>query len=182
MGRLWTVFALSLWLLPCILSFLIRFTSRSHLWSGKQRIADAAADYDEEDLLTYRRIASNYLSSKYDEYFNKLPASSISSADGREAMKALLKSVLPPLTNSELSRELEVASEALQSSPQSNGKDQFVRTMLSNRYWEEAGPRVVKELIYLDCLHSFHHRKLRHLRDDDYDVLKDSLAWEGRVT
>ena len=51
--------------------------------------------------------------------------------------------------------------------------DEFVNNMISNSYWREAGPLVVKELIFLDCLYHYYRDKQQLLNDDDYEELKE---------
>ena len=55
----------------------------------------------------------------------------------------------------------------------------FLRAVLGNSYWREAGPLVVKELMFLDCLNSNYFKKMKLLDDDTYDLLKESLQWDG---
>jgi hypothetical protein len=57
--------------------------------------------------------------------------------------------------------------------------DQFLEAVLDNSYWEEAGPLVVKELIFLDCIRDYYTEKRVILDDDDYNELKEMLTWEG---
>ena len=57
--------------------------------------------------------------------------------------------------------------------------DDFLQAAIKNSYWKKAGNLVVKELIFLDCLYSYYQEKRSMLSDDDYNVLKDSLTWEG---
>ena len=50
--------------------------------------------------------------------------------------------------------------------------------MTENSYWKRAGPLVVKELIFLDCIHSYYYDKQSFLEDEDYNELKEMLTWE----
>jgi hypothetical protein len=43
------------------------------------------------------------------------------------------------------------------------------------------GVFVVKELILLDCIHTYYYNKRSLLSDEEYNELKDSLSWEGSV-
>lgn len=56
---------------------------------------------------------------------------------------------------------------------------EFIRAVLGNSYWREAGPLVVKELMFLDCLDSNYFKKVQLIDDERYDMLKESLQWEG---
>jgi len=95
----------------------------------------------------------------------------------RDEVRLLLTEVLPPLSTTELNREVEETmayfSDKLVEEPL------FIEAIMKNSYWKEAGPLVVKELIYLDCLNSYYYQKLKILDDDDYNDLKDQLTWEG---
>ena len=57
----------------------------------------------------------------------------------------------------------------------------FLKNVINNSYWLAAGPLVVKELIFLDCLHNYYFEKRSLLEDNDYNSLKDQLTWEGSV-
>ena len=59
--------------------------------------------------------------------------------------------------------------------------DTFLKSVINNSYWLRAGSIVVKELIFLDCLHSYYFEKLSLLEDDEYNDLKEQLTWEGSV-
>jgi hypothetical protein len=78
----------------------------------------------------------------------------------------------------ELDREIEATMARF-------GKDEvieeqtFLNAFIDNSYWKEAGPLVVKELIYLDCLQSHYFSREDLLNDADFDELKQMLIWEG---
>jgi len=46
---------------------------------------------------------------------------------------------------------------------------------------DQQGVFVVKELILLDCIHTYYYKKRSLLSDEEYNELKDSLSWEGSV-
>lgn len=86
-------------------------------------------------------------------------------------------SVLPPVTPSELNKEVESTMAKMTGNDISQAD--FLAAFIENSYWKEAGALVVKELIYLDCLQSFYFKKEKLLDDEDFDSLKDMLTWEG---
>jgi hypothetical protein len=63
--------------------------------------------------------------------------------------------------------------------PNSINVDQFIECASKNIFWKNAGDFVVKELIFLDCLHTYYFEERSMLNDEDYSTLKDDLTWEG---
>jgi len=126
---------------------------------------------DEEDM---KNIAARYLLAKYkgcDEVGCRLECT-------RDEARDVLKSVLPPVTNDELEEEVQITMKEF-------GMDdvidetKFIEAILGNTYWRDAGELVVKELMFLDCLHANYYDGFPLLNDDDYDELKENLTWEG---
>jgi len=95
----------------------------------------------------------------------------------RSEVESLLKQILPPVSKEELVREIDLVMGKLIGSGIT--ETEFTKAALQNSYWANAGPLVVKELIFLDCLDSFYTDGKKMLSDEDYDELKDSLTWEG---
>mmetsp|Transcript_10654 Transcript_10654/g.17369 ORF Transcript_10654/g.17369 Transcript_10654/m.17369 type:complete len:257 (-) Transcript_10654:246-1016(-) len=130
---------------------------------------------DEEDLESFKKIASNYLQYKFLDCLGD----DCKFVRTRDEVETLMKSVLPPVNSGELAREVENVMSKL-----GNGDidaDDYVAAVMENSYWQEAGAFVVKELIFLDCLHSYYYREKGILQDEDYNELKDQLTWEGSV-
>jgi hypothetical protein len=98
--------------------------------------------------------------------------------DTKEA-EELLKVVLPPVTKEELAIEVKRIMKSV--GAEEDGlidADKFLGAVLDNPYWAKAGPLVVKELIFLDCLFDYYHLKRNPstLNDEDYSELKDMLT------
>ncbi len=125
---------------------------------------------DDEDNEIFKRIASSYLEAKLQELQPAVDTLS------KEDVKTLLKQVLPPISVTELERETvsiykNVATKV--------SKERLVTALMDNNYWIQAGPLVVQELIYLDCLYHFYYKQRSYLSDADYNALKEMLAWQG---
>ncbi len=91
----------------------------------------------------------------------------------------MLKELLPPISTIELNNEVERTMASFKSD--NVEESEFVNILMGNSYWAEAGELVVKELIFLDCLQSYYGTKRSLLSDEDYNNLKDQLAWDGSV-
>lgn len=147
---------------------------------------------DDEEMIP---IAEAYIHAKY-----KCVASSHGhSVATKDDVREVLHSILPPVTPEELEREeLSILQELLKrngpetlktgsESPWSDDfvapilvdEDNFVKSIMQNSYWREAGDIVVKELIYFDCLHSYYKTGKPLLSDEHYDALHENLTWEG---
>lgn len=130
---------------------------------------------DEEELVSFRSIASSYLKSKFLDCYGD----DCTYIRNRDDVKQLLRSVLPPLSSTELDDEVD---KLLKNLPSSDiDADEFLREVINNSFWRESGVFVVKELILLDCIHTYYYKKRSLLSDDEYNELKDSLSWEGSV-
>lgn len=142
---------------------------------------------DEEECLDFLQISKNYLVNKFqacvddDCKFLRSP---------KEACQ-LLREVLPPLTQIEMEKEIQRvfteisqrtgSSIAPNSETENVAVEDFVNSVNNNPYWIKAGPRVVQELIYLDCVYHNYYKKQQLLDNDDYDQLKSTLTWEGSI-
>lgn len=139
---------------------------------------------DEEDKAAFSSLAENYLAAKFHDCVQD---ECIFLREEGE-VKTLLRSILPPVTSDELEREVDRIlalfggrRAAAGSPPTEISISEFVQAVMANPYWSSAGPLVVKELIYLDCLYNFYHRKKQLLSNDDYNELKEQLTWEGSI-
>lgn len=140
------------------------------------RLCANSDDDDDDDGIMLQRIASNYLSNK----FRDCRGDDCRTFVDKDEAKFLLKMILPPVTKNELDREvIEVFNSINKESNGDIGIDQFIDAAIKNSYWEQAGPLVVKELIFLDCLANYYIDKRSMLDDNDYNDLKESLSWEG---
>ena len=134
-------------------------------------------DLDDEE--SFRKIAEVYLTNKFESCDR--PAG-CRFACNRDEAKSILKEILPPVTLKELETEVDNVMDSMKNKESKDIQEiDFVRAVLSNSYWSDAGPLVVKELIFLDCLNSNYYKKVKLLEDDVYDELKESLTWEGSV-
>lgn len=126
---------------------------------------------DDEEMIP---VAEHYLESKYQ--------AAGGSCTKKEAIE-ILKSVLPPVSASELEDEVKVTLSSIMSDPDDDSETipeaSFVEAVMKNSFWEDAGDLVVKELMYFDSLHSFYQTGESLLDDEDYSELKDNLTWEG---
>ena len=131
----------------------------------------------------FKRISTNYLINKFQDCIGD-DCTYVRSP--REAQD-ILRDVLPPVTTKELEKEiLRVFIDANNlpisgTTTSSVSVQDFVENVVTNKYWRQAGPRVVFELIYLDCVYSFYYKKKNLLSNEDYDELKSTLTWEGSM-
>ncbi|KAJ1431622.1 hypothetical protein B484DRAFT_395404 [Ochromonadaceae sp. CCMP2298] len=130
---------------------------------------------DADDLESFQRIAATYLKYKFMDCVGDDCKFSREVSEVSE----LLKGVLPPVSAAELDREVSKVMSKLSSDP--IDADAYVEAVMGNSFWEDAGFLVVKELIFLDCVHSFYFKKQSLLPDNLYIELKEQLAWEGSV-
>ena len=147
-----------------------RVSSSPHVLRRQQ--ADGRGIFTED--AEFRGIAERYLRSKY----KGCVAGECRFHCDRDEIRAVLRSVLPPVAPDQLEREVETAVARFGSADTVEEKV-FLSSFLDNSYWSRAGALVVKELIYLDCLQSYYSTGDKLLEDDDYDELKDMLTWEG---
>ena len=131
---------------------------------------------DEEEIESFQRIVKNYLSSKFLDCTGK----ECHFERSRAEVESLIREVLPPVTPTEFEREVQ---QLLSKIPGGSliAVGDYADVVLQNSYWAKAGPLVVKELIFLDCVYNYYHSQKSILNDEDYNELKDSLTWEGSV-
>ena len=92
-----------------------------------------------------------------------------------------MKTVLPPVSSAELDVEVQKALKSIGAGDDDLIEaDSFLNAVVANTFWSIAGPLVVKEMIFLDCLYEYYFREKRSiLANDDYNDLKEMLTWEG---
>ena len=131
---------------------------------------------DDEEMIP---VAEAYIHAKY----TQVAASQGHKIATKDDVKKVLNSILPPVTPEELEREEEaILNEILahsQNTPDAIDENDFVRSIIRNSYWREAGDIVVKELMYFDSLHSYYKTGKAILNNVDYDELRENLTWEG---
>ena len=125
-------------------------------------------------------IAENYIRAKY----KACAESHGHKFCNEEEASEILRSILPPVTPGELAEEVAKTLEIIMKSNPKNTKDKideddFVKAIVKNSYWQEAGDLVVKELMYFDALFDYYQTGKSLLNDADYQDLKDSLTWDG---
>ena len=124
-------------------------------------------------------IAEAYIHAKY----KQVAASHGHAVANKDDVKEVLNSILPPVTPEELEKAEEAILQSLlshkQNTPDAIDENDFVRSIVKNSYWREAGDIVVKELMYFDPLHSYYKPGTPILNNDDYDELHENLTWEG---
>ena len=49
--------------------------------------------------------------------------------------------------------------------------DDFVAAVSGNRYWAATGALPVLEMMYLDCVHTYHETNKMLLGDDEYEAV-----------
>ena len=131
---------------------------------------------DDEDMIP---VAEAYIRAKY----KQVAAAHGHSVANKDDVREVLQAILPPVTLAELAKEKENIMKDLlsheQNSPEAINEDDFVKSMIKNSYWRDAGDIVVKELMYFDCLHSYYTTGKPLLDDKNYDELHENLTWEG---
>jgi hypothetical protein len=133
----------------------------------------------DDDEGEFRRVCENYLDNKYKDCKEGVEGSlECRFVCERNEIEGILVTLLPPVTKTELKREVDLTMQRFKGMTTVDAKD-FYDAVISNSFWEEAGPLVVKELIYLDSLYAFYRNKQMFLGDEEYNSLKDMLTWEG---
>jgi len=131
---------------------------------------------DEEEMIP---IAENYVHAKYKSCAESHGHKKCDKEDARE----VLRSVLPPVSPEELEEEVSNTLSLILQNPKNSDdnidEDDFVKAIVQNSYWREAGNLVVKELMFLDALYSYYRTGSALLNNEDYEELKDNLTWEG---
>jgi hypothetical protein len=138
------------------------------------------ANDDNDDSEEFQRIVGNYLQAK----FNDCHGEDCRMFCDRGEVEVLLKSVLPPVSKRELDMEVTKALKSIGASDDDLVEaESFLTAVVGNSYWTTAGPLVVKELMFLDCIYEYYFREKRSmLNDEDYNDLKEMLMWEGEQT
>lgn len=159
---------------PSTLAITSKLTSTSN--SFRLNIATPELFEDDEEMIP---IAEAYIHAKY----KQVAASHGHSVANKDDVKEVLNSILPPVTPKELEKEEEAILKSLlshkQNTPDAIDENDFVRSIVKNSYWREAGDIVVKELMYFDSLHSYYKTGTAILNNEDYDELHENLTWEG---
>lgn len=104
---------------------------------------------DDEEMIP---VAEAYIHAKY----KQVAASHGHDVANRKDVLEVLHSILPPVTKDELKKEEESIMKSLLSHEKNTAdaidEDDFVKSMVQNSYWREAGDVVVKELMYFDSV------------------------------
>ena len=129
----------------------------------------------DEDTVAFKDIALRYLENK----FKDCRGDECRMFCTKDEVSSLMRNILPPLTSSALEEEVNSVLAKMGETSDDIDAQQFIEFAAANSYWEEAGPLVVKELIFLDCLHTYYYEKRSMVEDDDYNALKEQLTWEG---
>lgn len=136
-----------------------------------------ADNVDNDDLEAFQRIVGSYLKAK----FTDCHGDDCRMFCDRSEVTALLKTVLPPVSPKELDLEVQKALKSIGAGDDDLIEaDAFLNAVVANTFWTTAGPLVVKEMIFLDCLYEYYFNEKRSiLANDDYNDLKEMLTWEG---
>ena len=135
-------------------------------------------DEDYEDIKRFKGIAQNYLMARYRDCKVVDGSEECRYICDQKQIADILISLLPPVNTEELNAEIADVMGKFDGQ-ETVEADEFVNIVMSNNYWKEAGPLVVRELIFLDCLYHYYRDKQELLHDDDYNELKEQLTWEG---
>lgn len=150
---------------------------KKHTEQAQLRKASLKDDLDKEDIEEFNELASKYLQAKFKDCYGD----DCRMFCTKEEIVTILKAILPPLETSALNVEVQRVLSKLEVEDDMIGMDEFIAAAIENTYWQDAGPLVVKELMYLDCLSLFYAENRNILEDEDYMQLKDQLAWEGSI-
>ena len=136
-----------------------------------------AENVDNDDSEAFQRIVGNYLKAK----FSDCHGDDCRMFCDRSEVTTLLKTVLPPVSSKELDIEVAKALKSIGAGDDDLIEaDSFLNAVVANTFWTTAGPLVVKELIFLDCLYEYYFREKRSILSNDvYNDLKEMLTWEG---
>lgn len=131
---------------------------------------------DEPEMIA---VAENFVHAKYKQCVESHGHETMNTEDARE----VLRSLLPPVTPTELDEEVSKTVSLIMENPENKddriNEDCFVKAIVQNSYWKAAGDLVVKELMYFDALYSYYQTGASLLNNDDYEALKENLSWEG---
>ena len=124
-------------------------------------------------------IAENFVHAKYQQCAREHGHEKCN----KEDISELLRSLLPPVTEQELDKEVDNTLALIMKDPKNTAdninEDTFVKAIVANSYWRKAGSLVVKELMYFEALHAYYQTGESLLNNDDYEDLKENLTWEG---
>lgn len=124
-----------------------RITKSSTMMMARRRAPELFED--DEDMIP---VAEAYIHAKY----KQVAASHGHDVANRKDVLEVLHSILPPVTKEELKKEEEEIMKSLLSHEKNTAdaidEDDFVKSMIRNSYWREAGDVVVKELMYFDSV------------------------------
>ena len=152
--------------------------SHSSQLNAVKNIFEIYADnVDNDDAEAFQRLVGNYLKAK----FTDCHGDDCRMFCDRSEVTALLKTVLPPVSKKELDIEVERALKSIGAGDDDLIEaDSFLNAVVANSFWTTAGPLVVKEMIFLDCLYEYYFKEKRSILDNnDYNDLKEMLTWEG---
>lgn len=100
---------------------------------------------DEDERESFKRIAQKYLSAKFTEGLSGGAAAASEGSRERKDVEDLLREVLPPVTAQELQNEIDQLLRRISSDDKQRiTKDAYIDAVLNNKYWQKAGPLVVK--------------------------------------
>jgi hypothetical protein len=155
-----------------VFSFLSRQSTAASAYAAGFDLFDG----EEDEMFP---IAENFVHAKYKQYAQANGKDVCSKTD----IANLLKSLLPPVTPSELQEEVDKTLQIIMENPKNAedniNEDSFVKAIVQNTYWRNAGSLVVKELMLFDSLYAYYQTGKSLLNNDDYGELKENLTWEG---
>jgi hypothetical protein len=133
-------------------------------------------------------VAENFVHAKYKQCVESHGHEFMNKEDARAVLRSLLPPVTPVELEEEVSKTLSLIMENAENKDDRISQDCFVKAIVQNSYWQTAGDLVVKELMYFDALYSHYHpttigasssTSSSLLDNDDYEALKENLTWEG---
>lgn len=180
---------LAAWMVPSTVAFhtiqpLSKLTTLSRRRSNIPTTTQSSAYAPGFDLFNGEEdemipIAENFVHAKYRQYAQAHGKDVCSKWD----IASLLKSLLPPVTPTELDEEVNKTLQLIMENPKNTedniNEDSFVKAIVQNTYWRNAGSLVVKELMLFDSLYAYYQTGKSLLNNEDYGELKENLTWEG---
>lgn len=163
---------------PCA-AFTTIFSMPTTTSTAALSMSTSLPDLFEDETEEMMPIAENFVHAKYQQCAREHGHEKCN----KEDISELLRSLLPPVTEQELDREVESTLALIMKDPQNTAdninEDTFVKAIVANSYWRKAGSLVVKELMYFDSLHAYYQTGESLLNNEDYEELKENLTWEG---
>lgn len=142
-------------------------------------MSSSLPDLFEDETEEMMPIAENFVHAKYQQCAREHGHENCN----KEDISELLRSLLPPVTEQELDKEVESTLALIMKDPKNTAdninEDTFVKAIVANSYWRKAGSLVVKELMYFDSLQAYYQTGESLLNNEDYEELKENLTWEG---